>query len=201
MTNYTLPESHEAKERQWVLDHVPKGGVFIDVGADTGTWTIPLSKHFELVFAIEPSIDDYTVLQHSLTEKNINNVVVIPAAASDTQGEDLFLSAGNDEPNWFPSLSKPDLPYTKSEVVPTMKIDNLVLSPRLIKIDTEGWGAQVLRGASMTLLRTDFVVLEIHNDHEKRDCIDILQSVSFSACHRSDSGSIWYFRKVVTNNA
>ncbi len=192
MTDYTLPETHELAERQWVLENVPKGGVFIDVGADTGTWTLPFSKHFDTVYAIEPSSGDVQLLKTKL--QGITNVIVIQKAASWTNGE-IVLASGRDEPEWFPSETE-DLPeeFTRYVRVEAMTIDSLKLVPRLIKIDTEGWGDRVLDGAKNTLPFTDYVVIELHNTVEATRSLAILGPL-FDHVHMSDSQSILYFRR------
>lgn len=192
--SYVLPETHEAAERQWVVENVPKGGVFIDVGADTGTWAIPFASHFERVFAIEPSAKDVELLREKCLLKNITNITIIQKAASWTDGE-IVLAAGRDEPEWFPSETG-ELPkeFTHYVRVKAMTIDSLKLSPRLIKIDTEGWGDRVLDGAKDTLISTDYVVIEIHNDIEANRSIGILGPL-FDLVHTSDSGSILYYKR------
>jgi FkbM family methyltransferase len=54
-------------QEYWLAPWVPKGGrVFVDVGANIGTWTRWLAARFEHVHAIEPNPDALPMLRANL---------------------------------------------------------------------------------------------------------------------------------------
>jgi FkbM family methyltransferase len=177
-------EEHERGFREWVLQNVPRGGVFVDVGAMIGHWAVNLSTHFDKVYAIEASPQSVDVLRRNIAENGVTNVEVIQKAAS-SSSESIFLTGSTLDdpsrpgsiPNWGPSLTPkhPTNNTNKYEVVECLTIDSLELSPRLVKIDTEGWGGHILRGAIKTIPRTDFFMVEIHNLDEGKTCDELLK--------------------------
>ena len=45
---------YEKHLRSFILDGIIKKRVFLDVGANIGIWSLPMSSHFEKVIAFEP---------------------------------------------------------------------------------------------------------------------------------------------------
>jgi hypothetical protein len=46
---------YESKFMQAVIAHLPNKRTFVDVGANVGLWSLPMTKHFSKVIAYEPS--------------------------------------------------------------------------------------------------------------------------------------------------
>src|SRR5207248_7768176 len=76
--------AYEPETQDLLLRFLPVGGVFIDVGANIGTFTIPAAKHvgsLGKVVAIEASPEVFKVLQKNVTQNNAANVELIGSAA------------------------------------------------------------------------------------------------------------------------
>jgi FkbM family methyltransferase len=135
------------------LDH---DGVFVDVGANTGIYSIKAAKHFGqngIVLAIEPFPDVLATLFHSIQANGFTNVRLRNCCAGDrTNSSMLWLNAGH--PNSF-SLIKAE---EKASYISTLTValDDLFEWEGLnrldyLKIDAEGAEQQVLAGAMKTL--------------------------------------------------
>lgn len=119
------------------------GGLFVDVGANVGTYTIWAAELGAEVIAIEPAEDTFALLHENIA-LNGYQVTEVRAAAGDHCRTARFtsgLDAGN-------SLA-PDGPV----VIDMVTIDALIGDRRVVgmKIDVEGFEIDVLRGAARAL--------------------------------------------------
>ena len=135
----------------------------IDVGAHIGTWTVPLSEHFELVDAIEPYGPSYHLLDENT--KNCQNVAIKNAALwdKDTLLEVRKVGVNSGEVRVFEVNGSP-----AGNVVQGICLDSAVDGTTgsvgldgigLIKIDVEGSELRVLSGAQETIKRCKPVVV------------------------------------------
>lgn len=67
-----------------VLDLIPEGGVFLDVGAHVGHYALRAAGKASKVIAIEPNADTFARLQHNLAINGITNCHCINVAAWDS---------------------------------------------------------------------------------------------------------------------
>lgn len=147
---------------------VPRDRLAVDVGANRGTYTYPLTKLASRVIAFEPIPD----LAADLRALFGTNVDIQPVALSDRNGEATLRV-----PMWGARLatglatieSGNALNGTEFReiVVRTARLDDLNLSNvGFIKIDVEGHEASVLAGAAGTISRDRPVLLiEIEERH------------------------------------
>ena len=130
------------------------GGLFVDVGANVGTYTIWAAELGAEVIAIEPAADTFALLEENVA-LNGYSVTAVCAAAGDHCGTARFTS-GLDSGN---SLA-PDGPV----VIELVTIDALIGDRRVagMKIDVEGFEIDVLRGAARALAdrRIDLIQIE-----------------------------------------
>jgi FkbM family methyltransferase len=155
------------------------GNVFVEVGANIGTTTLPavLRHDARQVLALEPAPDNLPLLRANLAANGLDEhrVRVLPVAASDQPGEAEFeVCSGNsgDGRVRVPAGggSDPDL-YGENRRpvvrVPVARLDDVLAAERidpdrvgLVWIDTQGHEAQVLGGAPGLLTSAAAVVLE-----------------------------------------
>ena len=119
------------------------GGLFIDVGANVGTYTIWAAELGAAVIALEPAADTFALLQENIG-LNGYQVTALRAAAGDHCGTARF-SAGRDAGN---SLD-PAGPVEARLVT----VDSLIGGRRVagLKVDVEGFEIDVLRGCARAL--------------------------------------------------
>jgi FkbM family methyltransferase len=119
------------------------GGLFVDVGANVGTYTIWAAESGAEVIALEPAADTFRLLEENIA-LNGYRVTAMRAAAGDHCGSARF-TAGLDAGN---SLA-PDGPV----VTDLVTVDSLIGDRRVtgMKVDVEGFEIDVLRGAARAL--------------------------------------------------
>jgi FkbM family methyltransferase len=119
------------------------GGLFIDVGANVGTYTIWAAELGAEVIALEPAADTFGLLTENVA-LNGYRVQAVQAAAGAQCGTARFTS-GRDAGNCL----DPDGPVETRLVT----IDSLIGGRRAagMKIDVEGFEIEVLRGCARAL--------------------------------------------------
>ena len=122
------------------------GDLFVDVGANVGTYTIWAAELGAEVIALEPAADTFCLLKENIA-LNDYQVTAVRAAAGDHCGTARFTS-GFDAGN---SLA-PDGPAV-TELVTLVTVDSLIGDRRVtgMKVDVEGFEIDVLRGAARAL--------------------------------------------------
>jgi FkbM family methyltransferase len=152
---YLYRDSIEA-EFEHLEKFLEQDGVFVDVGANTGIYSIKAAKHFGqngVVLAIEPFPDVLETLFHSIQANDFTNIRLRNCCAGErTISSTLWLNA--DQPNSF-SLVKAEEKASWISTL-TVALDDLFEWEGLnrldyLKIDAEGAEQQVLAGAMKTL--------------------------------------------------
>ena len=132
-------------------------GVFVDIGASTGIYTIKAAKHCAqnggLVLAIEPFVDVLAILFHNIQVNNFTNVKLYNFCAGE-RTESVTLWRNFNKPHSFSLIQRDD----KATSLPILAValDDLFVWEKLdrldyLKIDVEGAEQQVLLGAKRTI--------------------------------------------------
>ncbi|MGI8984571.1 MAG: FkbM family methyltransferase, partial [Acidimicrobiales bacterium] len=140
------------------------GRIFVDIGANIGTSTIPALKVFGAARAvsIEPAVENYKLLRCNLIANEIEDRVhALRAAVSDQQGSGTFEWAEGDwgDHRVRVGTGLPDGPSHESDrstvAVPLKRFDDLVTEipielPRvgIVWMDVQGHEGHVLAGAA-----------------------------------------------------
>lgn len=149
---YIYRESIEP-EFQHIEDFLDPFGVFVDIGANTGIYTIKAAKHLSknggIVLAIEPFLDVLTSLNHSIQSNGFKNVRLRNFCAGQRTGSTV-LWMNYDKPNQFSLLKRDEKASCISTL--TVALDDIFVWEGLhrldyLKIDVEGAEQQVLSGA------------------------------------------------------
>ena len=130
-----------------------RGGLFVDVGANVGTYAIWAAELGAEVIAIEPAEDTFSLLEENIA-LNGYPVSAVQAAAGDHCGWARFtsgLDAGN-------SLSSDGPAVTR-----LVTVDSLIGGRPVagMKVDVEGFEIDVLRGAARALAEHRIGLIQI----------------------------------------
>ena len=139
---------------------------FLDIGANKGLFSLLLAGRFDRVVAVEPLSGNIAKMELAMAENGIRSIEIARCALGDADGMAEFTlpPAGNEGigslvPGHVTNPSGTTLiPVRRGAAL----CEELELRPGLLKIDTEGYEAAVLRGL-LPVLRRDrpFLVMEI----------------------------------------
>jgi FkbM family methyltransferase len=163
-------DAHEFMEKNLLLEKL-KPRTAIDVGAHMGSYSLILSKTCEKVVALEPQEAVRRVLLRNLRLNKVNNVHVLPYAASAKSGTSAEIVGTG---------SSAKVLFGKGTVA-TITVDDVVKQffpdkgPDLVKIDVEGHELEVIKGTWKTLKeRKPLLLVEVweHNNNNVRRLLE-----------------------------
>jgi FkbM family methyltransferase len=177
---------HEYRDMSFLLHLLTRNDLFVDVGANIGSYTVLASAVCRAKsIAIEPDPTTAQALSRNISLNGIGELVeqCVTAVGAD-EGVILFTS-GLDTMNRVASGTD-----TAVQTVPVAKLDDLIgsRSPTLIKIDVEGYEAEVLMGARRTLESASLraILLETVNEASRHLLTDAgFEEVKYDPATRS----------------
>jgi FkbM family methyltransferase len=142
---------YNLEELDFLRAHTPLGGVFIDVGANAGTYALPMARQVGpggRVIAVEPHPVMVGRLAFNKIASRSDNVTIVAAAAGDVDGE---LTIETDNENVGASRVHANATSRDAIRVPAMRLSRIVQDHRVqsidaLKIDVEGYEDRVLIG-------------------------------------------------------
>lgn len=149
---------HEFWDMSFCLHILRKGDLFIDVGANIGSYTILASKVVGAKsISIEPIPKTFRHLQQNVNINEINSLVDCLCCAIGKENGSVKISSDKDTMNkviYGEYLGE-------SLEVPVKALDDLLnsLNPTVIKIDVEGFEEEVIQGALSILESTSLLAL------------------------------------------
>jgi FkbM family methyltransferase len=134
------------------------GGLFIDVGANIGTYTLWAAELGAEVIAVEPAADTYALLLENIALNGYDRVTAVHAAAGDHCGTARF-TAGLDAGN--------SLAADGAVVTELVTVDSLIGSRHVagLKVDVEGFEITVLRGAARAFAERRIGLVQLEWNH------------------------------------
>lgn len=174
-------------------------GIFIDVGAHIGKYSIAASKNAEtMVVAIEPDEYNFGLLKKNVALNKRENIICIDKGAFSSAGEIPFFITGRGE-GMHSVYRQPESQEEKSIRVDTIDniIDELQLKTpvSLIKIDVEGAEREVLQGAEKIIQkdRPNLIIETWENNPERLTEIKAyLQRFGYEKAQLLDAENIFF---------
>lgn len=149
ITNFLAMGSFYEKELlKFILDEYGRGGVYVDIGAFIGNHTAFFATlcRADHVIAVEPSPASFKLLQHNVSTLRLSRVELHNVATGDRDGYVQVLPP----PPGNRGMTAVDA--ASDGTIKIVRADSLIsMPPKLIKIDTEGWGVRTLHGAVQTI--------------------------------------------------
>lgn len=159
---------HEFEDMAFALHFLREGDLFVDIGANIGSYTILASGACGArTLAVEPSKEAADRLQANIALNGLMDNVRIHRYAVGSERGTVKFSEGLDCINHVVETRE----TAGTSEVPLETVDCLVngKSPVLLKIDVEGYERSVLLGATETLARTTLlaVIVEVNGSGQR----------------------------------
>jgi FkbM family methyltransferase len=192
---YEYPDVRKEDE-EFIASLLPKGGVYLDVGANVGNTTLSAAVAVGengKVYAYEAHPRTYRYLLGSIAcNKSLSSRIITKnIALGESKGEVFFTDLQNDDIN---KVAKSGNNSGKVKVI-METLDEQHLPPKIdvVKIDVEGYELAVLLGSKKTLQKTEVLVFESYADNYKtfdfslKDVHALLSGLGFSIYKRDDN--------------
>ena len=179
------PDDSEIYLARYLIKHLKRNDILIDVGAHLGFFTLlgsNLIKDSGMVYAFEPTPHIFDLLIKNTVDKP--NIRVNNIALSDIIGEiEFFMDKKNSLGN---SIIKVYSSNFDKKLVRTVTLDSYCrkydIHPTFIKIDVEGGEERVIRGARQILKAQNLViVIEFWRENNKshKNAAEILLNMGY----------------------
>jgi FkbM family methyltransferase len=190
---------YNLEELEFLRLHTPASGVFVDIGANVGTYALALARHVGRsgkVIAVEPHPVTFARLAFNNKASGFTQVNLVAAAAGPEDGELMIETDGDNlgashivtaaagagairVPSWRLSRILAD--------AGTAKVDSL-------KIDVEGFEDRVLTGffreAPQSLWPRAVVIEHLSRDEWRDDCIADMRARGYAEGGRTRSNTL-----------
>jgi FkbM family methyltransferase len=169
------------------------GSIAFEIGAHFGFWALVLSRlvgSTGQVFAFEPSPSNRAQLSRNLELNSIENVRVVPLAASDGAGTSQLSENG--------SMASIGVGAVEIETTTLDEFCKDAPLPDFVLIDVEGHAGSVLGGASAVFdKRRPPIICEIH-DKQELDAVETFLAKRSYRCVRLTKSARFPYRIVAT---
>lgn len=187
----------------FLLKYFKESGDLLDVGSNIGYYTslfTQIAKPEAKIIAFEPTPSTFSILTENVN--NLPQVETVQIALSDKKGEISFFDYGYRHGVFNSSKAQPlsflkdkgNVISVKTETLDSWCQDNNV-KPGLLKLDTEGTEASILRfGKSILSNYQPIILLEVGGGEAWKDnaqeCFAILTSYKYNFFELTDSGDL-----------
>jgi FkbM family methyltransferase len=168
---------YNIEELNFLRAHTPQGGVFIDIGANVGTYAMVMAQHIGAggrIVAIEPHPVIHARLAFNKVASGLDTVTLVEAAVGEADGE---LRIATDGDNFGAS----HISATEGDRVPAWTLLSILARAGIdrvdsLKIDIEGYEDRALSGffrdAPQTLWPHAVAIEHLERTAWLVDCID-----------------------------
>ena len=190
---------YNLEELDFLRAHSPKGGVFVDVGANVGTYALALARHVGAngkVIAIEPHPVTHARLKFNCEASGATQVKLVAAAAGPADGELLIETDGD---NLGASHIVTGQPAGNAFKVPALRLQRIldeagVSQVDALKIDVEGFEDRVLTGffteAPPSLWPRAVVIEHLSRNEWLADCIADMRARGYAETGKTRSNTL-----------
>ncbi len=141
---------HEFNDMFFLLHFLRKKDLFVDIGANIGSYTVLSSSHVEAnTISIEPVPSTFSNLINNISINHIHDKVKALNVALGAQKGNIAFTSGLDTVNHVATDSEKDTIMVNIETLDDVLIGEEI--PTLLKIDVEGFETEVINGAKRTI--------------------------------------------------
>ena len=186
-------------ELSFLRAHTPDGGVFVDIGANVGTYALTLANKVGksgTVIAVEPHPVAHARLAFNRAASNLPQVKLLAAAAGNANGELLMET---DAANLGASHVASGQSRGHTFRVPAFTLQQILSNAGVgkvdaLKIDVEGFEDRVLTGffaqAPQALWPRAVVIEHLSREEWQQDCIDDMIARGYREERRTRSNTL-----------
>ena len=190
---------YNLEELDFLRAHTPPGGVFVDVGANVGTYAMVLARHVGptgKVIAIEPHPVTHARLAFNNSASGYTQVKLVAAAAGSADGELMIETDGD---NLGASHIVSGDASRKAIKVPSLRLQRIldeagVSQVDALKIDVEGFEDRVLTGffkqAPPSLWPRAVVIEHLSKNEWLEDCLADMLARGYVETGRTRSNTL-----------
>jgi len=190
---------YNLEELDFLRAHTPEGGVFVDVGANVGTYAMAMARHVGAagkVIAIEPHPVTHARLAFNRGASGFTQVILVAAAAGSSDGE-LMIETDGDNLGASHIVSGEHAVHAIR--VPSLRLQRILGDAGVghvdaLKIDVEGFEDRVLTGffkeAPQPLWPRAVVIEHLSRDEWLDDCIADLRARGYAETGRTRSNTL-----------
>ncbi len=176
----------DRRDRAFVVEHLPQGGVFLDIGANMGIYSLTVGSRRPdaRIYSFEPIADVAARLQFNVEANGLDRRVFVRALAlGDTTGT-LRFSLNSESA----VLGEGDLAVPCDTLLNVVQAEGLTRIDA-IKIDVEGYEDRVLfpffAAAPESLWPRHVIIEHIMPDIWERNCLELLRQHSYRPAWQS----------------
>jgi FkbM family methyltransferase len=190
---------YNLEELEFLRAHTPPGGVFVDVGANVGTYALVLARHVGTsgkVIAVEPHPVTHARLAFNRTASGFTQVHLVAAAAGPSDGGLLIATDGD---NLGASHIVSGEARGDAIKVPSLRLQRILTEAGVdhldaLKIDVEGFEDRVLTGffrdTPQALWPRAVVIEHLSRDEWLEDCIADMRSRGYTETGKTRSNTM-----------
>ncbi|GAN91155.1 hypothetical protein Gbfr_025_015 [Gluconobacter frateurii M-2] len=175
------------RETRWISRHLPRGGTFVDIGANMGFFSLYAAQREARVIAIEPN---RTLFDRLTTNMALNGLKadLFQVAVGDHDGMGMLVQTNRD---FGSGRMGEDGPGDRVRVRPLLDIlyQCDVTAIHVLKIDIEGYEDRALlpffRAAPMTLLPDHIIMEDTESARWAQDVFPVLRRAGYERRGRS----------------
>jgi FkbM family methyltransferase len=190
---------YNLEELDFLRAHTPQGGVFVDVGANVGTYAMVLARHVGAsgqVIAIEPHPVVHARLAFNRAASGTSQVRLVAAAAGASDGELMIETDGSNLGASHVVSGQGDV---RAIPVPSFRLQRILDDAALervhaLKIDIEGFEDRVMttffRQAPQSLWPRAIVIEHLSRNEWQDDCIADMRARGYAAAGQTRSNTL-----------
>jgi len=150
---------HEFPDMAFLLHFLKSGDLFLDIGANVGTYTVLASGVCKAnSWAFEPDPNTVRALKRNIEINDLEDLVTVHEFALGATQREVAFTVGLDTVNRVATAGEPNC-----RLIQQKQLDSFVgkSEPIFAKLDVEGYEGEVLRGGQALLAKDSLQAIEV----------------------------------------